>query len=345
MVDVSLIGRGAHVAGWFNTNAKRVTQARVEAFRATLPDARVFAASTFEQAREHADALAKSLPDIVFCGGGDGTVVTLLNLLRDRGVTRFPIIGLFRLGTGNGWPSAVGAGKYEQELKRLPKLHLTPLTQRFQLVEVEGRVCQFAGVGWDASLLHDYKRNLEKRQKQILAGGLAATLSKGVGGYLYSLFRITVPEELARAREGRTRLKLENIGEPALTLDGRGQIISAPHEPTLYEGPMSIAATGVEPYWGAKFKAFPHAQRVPGRINFRVYDGHVLVGVNNMFKLWRGDDVPGMYDWWVTGVRLHLSRPMPYQVGGDVVAPREVLDVTMARETVDLIDWSAAPKK
>jgi hypothetical protein len=67
----------------------------------------------------------------------------------------------------------------------------------------------------------------------------------------------------------------------------------------------------------------------------------VLVGVNNMFKLWRGDELPGMHDWFVTKVRLHVSRPMPFQVGGDVVAPREVLDVALARETVDLVDWAA----
>jgi diacylglycerol kinase family enzyme len=341
MSQVELIGTGAQVAGWFNTHAKRVTQLRVEAFRAALPEATVHACSTFDEAKAHADKLVKNPPKIIFCGGGDGTVVTLLNFLRERGMTKFPLIGLFKLGTGNGWPSAVGAHRYERELKRLPTMKLAPQTKLFQLCEVEGRVCQFAGVGWDATLLHDYKRNLEKRQSQLVAGGVAAALSKGVGGYLYSLFRLTVPDELARLRDGRTRLKLENIGEPALTFDGVGNIIPAPNGRMLYEGPMSIGACGVEPYWGAKFMAFPHAYAVPGRLNFRVYDRHVLHGVNNMFKLWRGQELPGMYDWFVTGVRLHLSRPMPYQIGGDVVAPREVVDFTMAKETVELVDWSA----
>ncbi|MFZ5441400.1 MAG: diacylglycerol/lipid kinase family protein [Myxococcota bacterium] len=344
MSAVELIGRGGRVAGWFNTHAKRVTPLRVEAFRRQLPEARVFTASTFDEAKVHADELAKELPDVIFCGGGDGTVVTLLNFLRERGVKKFPLVGLFRLGTGNGWPSAVGARRYERELTHLPDVPLQAPTQHFELLEVEGRVCQFAGVGWDATLLHDYKRNLEKRQKQLVAGPLAHTMSKGLGGYLYSLFRLTVPGELARLREGRTRLRLENLGEPALTFDGRNQIIHAPNDPHLYEGPMSVASAGTEPYWGAKFKAFPHARLVPGRFNFRVYDRQVLVGVNNMFKLWQGHDVPGMYDWWLTGVRLHLSRPMPYQVAGDVVEPREVLDFTLAKESVELVDWAAVAK-
>lgn len=336
-----LLGRGAEVAAWFNTHAKRVTSARVDAFRATLPEARVYACTTFEDAERFADELVKSPPRILFCGGGDGTVVALLNALRKRGATRFPVIGLFKLGTGNGWPSAVAARRYEKELERLPRLPLEPPTKHFQLCEVEGRLCQFCGVGWDATLLNDYRRNLQNRQAQLLAGGLAARLSKGLGGYLYSLFRITVPEELQRAREGGISLRLENLGEPAFTLDAKRQRVLVPAEQkTLYEGPMSIGAAGIEPYWGSKFMAFPYALSVPGRMNFRVYDRHVLIGVNNMFNLWQGKELPGMHDWWITGVRLHLSRPMPFQVGGDVMETREVVDFLMAKETVDLVDWS-----
>lgn len=327
------------MAGWFNTHAKRVTESRVDAFRRTLPAARVYACSTFEEAERHADELVKSPPRVLFCGGGDGTVVALLNSLRARGATKFPLIGLFKLGTGNGWPSAVGARRYEKELRRLERMPLSPPTKHFQLCEVEGKLCQFTGVGWDATLLNDYRRNLENRQAQLLAGGAASRLSKGLGGYLYSLFRITVPEEVQRAREGRTMLKLENLGEPALTLDAQRQRVLTT-QTTLYEGPMSIGAAGIEPYWGSKFMAFPYAMAVPGRMNFRVYDRHVLVGVNNMFNLWFGKELPGMHDWWVTGVRLHLSRPMPFQVGGDVMGTREVIDFKMASETVDLIDWS-----
>ena len=336
-----MIGRGAEVAGWFNTHAKRVTQARVDAFRAALPEARVYECSSFEEGERHADALVKSPPRVLFCGGGDGTIVALLNSLRKRGASKFPLIGLFKLGTGNGWPSAVGARSYETELRGLPALCLDAPSRHFQLCEVEGKLCQFAGVGWDATLLHDYNLNLEKRKP----GALSARFAKGLGGYLYSLFRITVPDELRRARKAPTTLKVENLGEPAMTFDAQRQRVLLPaSQTTLYEGKMSIATVGIEPYWGGKFMAFPHALAVPGRMNFRVYDRHVLTGVNNMFNLWFGKELAGMYDWWVTGVRLHLSRPMPFEVGGDVMGTREVIDFKMAAETVDLIDWSEVAK-
>ena len=334
------IGRGAHVAAWFNGRAKRVTPARIERLHRELPEAHVYASNSLDEARGYAAELVRHPPRLLLCGGGDGTIVTLLNLLREAGARQFPTIALLKLGTGNGWPIAVGARRYEKTLPLLPRLSEHPPTRRYHLIEVEGRLCHFTGVGWDATLLHDYKRNLEKRENQVLAGRIASQASQGLWGYLYSLFRITVPEEMARHREGRTRLHLENTGEPALTLNDAGHAVPV-KESTLYEGPMSVAACGTEPYWGAAFKAFPKAHAVPGRLNFRVYDRHVLIGVNNMFKLWRGDELPGMFDWFVTGVRLHLSRPMPFQVGGDVVEPRQVLDVKLARETVELVDWAA----
>lgn len=340
MSAVESIGRGAHVAAWFNGRAKRVTPARVKRLARELPEARVYASSSLAEAKDFAARLAQHPPRLLLCGGGDGTIVTLLNLLREAGAREFPTIALLRLGTGNGWPIAVGARSYEKTLPLLPRLAHRPPTRRYHLIEVEGRLCHFTGVGWDATLLHDYRRNLERRQNQVVGRRVASTMSEGLGGYLYSLFRLTVPGELQRHREGRTRLVLENLGAPAQTLDGAGQVVPVPGA-TLYDGPMSVAAAGTEPYWGAAFKAFPKAHAVPGRLNFRVYDRHVLVGVNNMFKLWRGDDLPGMHDFFVEGVRLTLSRPMPYQVGGDVVAPREVLEVRLAKETVDLVDWAA----
>jgi diacylglycerol kinase family enzyme len=336
---VERIGRGAQVAAWFNARAKRVTPDRVEQLRRVLPEARVFASSSFDEARVHAAALVRHPPRLLLCGGGDGTVVALLNLLREEGAKEFPTLGLLRLGTGNGWPIAVGALRYEKTLPLLPRMAERPPVRRYHLIEVERRLCHFAGVGWDATLLHDYRRNLEKRKQQRVGSRLASRASQGVWGYLYALFRITVPEELSRHRAGRTRLRLENLGAPAQVLDASARLVEV-HDATLYDGPMSVAACGTEPYWGAAFKAFPKAHAVPNRLNFRVYDEHVLVAVSNMFKLWRGDELPGMYDWFVTGVRLHLSRPMPFQVGGDVVAPREVLDVHLAQETVDLVDWA-----
>lgn len=338
------IGKGEDVALWFNGNAKRVTPKVIAAFREQLPRARTYVASTFESAREMAKELAASPPLLLFCGGGDGTAVTLLNFLREAGSSVFPRMGLLQLGTGNGWPRATSAPGWKTSLKKIPDMSVEPRTTRFQLVEVEGQLCQFAGVGWDAIVLHDYKRNLEKRASQLVASELAAKLHKGTLGYLYSTFRITVPEEIDKLRRsGRTRVVLENLGEPAIALDARGDPLALPKSSQrLFEGFVSVGAAACEPYWGLGFKAFPHAQRFPGRINIRVYDRPIHEAVMRAVALWRGGlSDSGMHDFFVTKARMKFSRAVPFQIGGDVLGLREEIEVAVAKETLELVEWRA----
>lgn len=337
------IGKGEDVALWFNGNAKRVTPKVISAFREKLPRARMYVASDFESARAMAKELAASPPLLLFCGGGDGTAVTLMNFLREANISVFPRMGLLQLGTGNGWPRATNAPSWKTSLKKIPDMSVEARCTRFQLVEVEGQLCQFAGVGWDAIVLHDYKRNLEKRASQILASELTAKIHKGTLGYLYSTFLITVPEELDKLRHGRTRVVVENMGEPAIALDGNGDPMALPKSSTrLFDGFVSVGAAACEPYWGLGFKAFPHAQRFPGRINVRVYDRPIHEAVMRAASLWRGGlKDTGMHDYFVTRARMTFSRAVPFQIGGDVLGLREQVDVAVAKETLELVEWGA----
>ncbi len=283
-------------------------------------------------------------PALLFCGGGDGTVSRLLNWLREAGMTAFPPIALLRLGTGNGWPNAVGAPPYKQAVSMLPKLSRTPPVRRFDLVETEGILSQFAGVGLDATVLHDYASNLEKRKSQPVGSRLAKKLNEGLGGYLYSVFTVTVPRDIALNRkEGRVQVTIENLGAPALTVDAQGKPVPVLHAPTrLYRGPISVGGAAVEPEWGARFKAYPFAQLVPRTLNMRVYDRTAFQAALNMFKLWRGaHPLPGMFDFFVTRARMSFSRPMPFQVAGDPIGLRESIEFSVAPQTVDMLDWNA----
>lgn len=337
------IGKGEDVALWFNGRARRVTPKVIAAFKEKLPRARTYVCSDFDSARQMAKELAASPPLLLFCGGGDGTAVTLLNFLREAGSTVFPRIGLLRLGTGNGWPRATNAPSWSTSLKKLPEMSTEARTTRFQLVEVEGKLCQFAGSGWDATVLNDYKRNLERRASQPIASDFAEKMHKGTFGYLYATYRITVPEEIDRLRKGRTRVLVENLGEPAITLDPRGDPLALPRSSErLYEGFMSVGAAACEPYWGLGFKAFPHAQRFPGRINVRVYDRPIHQAVLRSLTLWRGGHGDsGMHDYFVTKARLTFSTPVAFQIGGDVIGMRERIEVAVAKETLELVEWNA----
>ncbi len=338
------LGLGDDCAAWFNGRAKQVTPKVVRDFSAALPNARVFLSKSFEDAKKFAGEIARRPPALLFCGGGDGTISKLLNWLREAGMSGFPPICLLRLGTGNGWPNAVGAPPFRKALRCLPGLSWTPPIRRFNLIEIEGTLSQFACVGLDATVLHDYGQNLQKLKNNPVGGKFVAQLNKGLLGYLYSTFTVTVPQDIANnRRHGPVRVTLENLGAPALTLDTHGKPVPVAHAPTkLYEGPISVGGAAVEPEWGARFKAYPFAGLVPGTLNMRVYDRTAFEAARNMFKLWRGAfPLAGMHDFFITRARMTFSRPMPFQVAGDPVGPREVVEFQVAPQTVDLVDWNA----
>ncbi|MBX7098978.1 MAG: diacylglycerol kinase [Myxococcaceae bacterium] len=338
----TVLAAGSDIAFWFNAKAKRVTPKVIAAFREALPHARVLASGSLEDAKREAQTLVEKPPRLLFCGGGDGTVVVLLNLLRELGAKSFPTIALLQLGTGNGWPRATGAPPWRAALKRLGKIPLPPPTQRFNLVEVEGRLCHFTGVGWDGIILHDYRRNLEKRRSQLVASRFATRLHSSVFGYLYSVARITVPEQMALNRKhGRATVRVENLGPDAYRLDENGQSVELPKgQVVLHEGPHSIAAAATEPFWGGGFRAFPYAMAMPGYVNVRLYDRPVLEGFLNTPRLWRGGiGLPGFHDFFLTRGRFVFSREVPFQVGGDVVGPRDSLELNVAKESVQLMRW------
>lgn len=342
----SMTGRidsGGSVAAYFNARAKQVTPKVVSLFKERLPDARVFACSTFEEARLAAQELVSHPPRVLLVGGGDGSIITLLNFLRDAGAASFPTLGLFKLGTGNGWPRETGAQGYKDTLRWLPRCPLPTPVRHFELADVGGHLCHFAGTGWDATVLDHYRLSLERRAQALVASKLAAAAHKGALGYVYAILRHTVPEETLRAREGRVRLTIRNLGAHAHIIDKEGR----PHplkrkDGIVWRGPMGFAGIATEPQWGAAVRAFPFATLVPGTISVRAFDRHVLHAVRHGVEFWTGQHFPGMHDFLCTHVRFELSQPMAWQLGGDPMGKRDTLEMKLAPFGVDLVDWPRA---
>ncbi len=331
------------VAALLNGRARKVTPSVVRALRRALPASTILVSEDLDQARRHVRTLIGERPAVILSGGGDGAAVRLLNSWREEGGGELPTVGILRLGTGNGWAHVVGAPGFSAHLRSLSRLDGEALpVQEFTLIEVEGHLCHFAGVGWDARILNDYQRNLDRRSSQLVGSRFASWLHKGKRGYFYSVARITVPGEWMRMhREGQARVTLENLGPDAFVL-ADGKPAPLPEASTLHEGPISVGAASTVPEWGYGLRAFPYALFKPGFINVRIYDGHVLDAVLNAVKIWRGLEVPGLRDWFATGVRMRFSRPMPFQIGGDPMGERTEIVLRAARETVRVVDWRRA---
>ena len=345
------IGRGAGVAALLNGRAKRVNAKVVRALERALPDALILVSEDLEQARRQAALIVESKPTLVLSGGGDGAVVKLLNLLREEGGgAPFPLIGVLKLGTGNAWARVSGAGDY---WKLVEELHTFPRElphTSYDLVEVEKTLCHFAGVGWDAQVLNDYLRNLDRRSSQLLGSRTAAWIHRGVPGYLYATARITVPEERRAVRaHGQARVTVENRGGPAWIVDelGCATLMQDPDgSPArfLYEGNIGVGAAATTPEWGFGFKAFPYARLQPRRMQLRLYDRKVFEAVKIAPRLWFNvpPRPPGMHDLLVDRIVMRFSRPMPFQIGGDGKGLRSSIELAVAAETAPIVDFGAA---
>jgi diacylglycerol kinase family enzyme len=325
------------IAVMVNLRARRGSERIGGLVQRFFPRARLALTRSLEEARTWiSEQLRPNPPTLLLAGGGDGTITGLLNELREQGVA-LPAIGVLPLGTGNAWARVTGAPKPAVALQQIAACgeRLPPL-RPFSLVRVENKVAPFAGTGWDAEMVQDFKDQLEK-----FPPGPLREANAGLRGYLGAMFTRTVPRHTFG--EGNPRVKVYNLAGPALTIDARGSIIPIPNAgpgALLYEGPAGVAGAATTPEWGFGFKSFPFAQAVPQRLSVRVYGAGVLEATRNMFKLWRGEHpLPKMHDFFVERVRMEFDREVPFQMGGDTMGMRRSLEFDLADESVNLVDW------
>ncbi|MBU8896702.1 diacylglycerol kinase [Corallococcus sp. H22C18031201] len=324
-----------NIAVLVNLRARKGTEGIGGLVRRLLPRARVALTRSVDEARDWiSDHLRHDPPNLLLAGGGDGTITGLLNELRMQGVA-LPAIGVLPLGTGNAWARVTGAPRPSVALKQIAALgeRLPPL-RPFSLVRVDGKVAPFAGTGWDAEMIQDFKN-------QLAAAGPLKSQQAGLRGYLTAMFTRTVPRHLFG--EGNPQVSVYNVGEPALTMDAHGAVQPIPHGgpgALLYRGPAGVAGAATTPEWGFGFKAFPFAQAVPHRLSVRVYGAGVMEATRNMFRLWRGEHpLPHMHDFFVQRLRMDFDREVPFQMGGDVLGMRRSIEFDLAEENVQLVDW------
>jgi hypothetical protein len=331
-----------------NANARRAGRVNEHALARVLPCARVSVTRSLEDVAEVARHIADETPDLVLAAGGDGTAMALLDRVRAerraRGETGGALlrIGLLKLGTGNGWARSIGAPGLGTALRHLATFlergygpHALPAA-RFHVLDVEGRLAPFAGTGWDAELVDDFHAQKEE------PGLLPRRVRSGLLGYLNGLATRTVPRNL---RLSRVEVEIVNTGAPALGVDRRGRPFQMEHgeEGTvLYRGPVSVCGAGTSTQWGFGFRAFPFARLLPGRFNLRMYVGTTKEALARVPLLWTGKHpLDKMHTWLLDRCTMRFSRPVPFQIGGDLLGHRDEIEYALAPETALVLDWRA----
>lgn len=337
------------VAVLLNANARRVTEKVVRKLSHVVPEADLFISRSELDARRIAQTVIERGYPAVFCGGGDGTFMGFANeLLRQVEVrSRYmpiqpPRFGILKLGTGNGMGALVNASpmkgdKFLEDVLRA-RAGEVPGYKRLDLLTVDGKRTQFAGVGVDGKLLNDYIW-----VKERFAKGPLRKLASGGPGYFGAVAFRTVPYCLAQGTW--TEAEAYNTGaRPALKLDAAGNVVGevAPGE-LLYRGRLMMAAAATIPYYGFKFRMFPFAGRQRGMMQLRIGVVTTTSVLANLPKLWKGTWFPDgrILDFAAEDVSFQFAKAMPFQVGGDAAGYRDQVRYQMAPEQLELLDFHA----
>lgn len=327
-----------------NGNAKSVTDDVISTLDQILLGGDLFVSRRIEDARQIAETLVERGYGTVLTGGGDGTFTTVVTEVvhaarrRERKLPRF---GLLKLGTGNALAWVVGASQAKGRglSADIQRLQNDAGSREIRLVEVEGYLTPFAGLGADAQVLADYnltKRRLSKTPLRAVAAGpvsyAVAAVTRSLPGYLLKKM---------------PHFRVINDGAPAYRVGEKGAIIGRGIEPgeTIFEGPARLCAMSTIPYYGFGFRMFPFADERGDRMHLRLSTISPTIFVRHFGAIWRGDfhrpDV--LFDYLVEKVVIESDPPMAFQIGGDAHGERARVAARITPEPIRLVDFYAPP--
>ena len=319
-----------------NARAKGWTGSVHEAVQRYVSREDLFLTETFHQARRAVDKILSTDYDAIFAGGGDGTIVYLINEI-DRRVqsgqlerAAAPPVGVLRLGTGNALATYLGSDDIIDDLRALRRgAQLT--VHDVNMLQSGGELFPFAGMGWDADILNDYEL-----VKDITRSTSLEQYATGLGGYAAAIITRTLPRVV---RQRPMHVTITNLGRRALRVNYQGEVLAefGPGD-ILYDAPARICAAASVPYWGFQVRMFPHADRYPDLFQVRCYSGNVPEVLMNLRDFWRGklrDEV--MHDHLVEHVRVEVhGAPVPYQTCGDAAGVEREVEWRITPQPVQL---------
>jgi diacylglycerol kinase family enzyme len=329
------------VAVVVNGNARRVSEDLVEVLDQIVQSGDLFVSRDLAEAERIARTIAERGYRTVLTGGGDGTFVHMVTLIVREAARRKrkpPRFGLLKLGTGNALAWVLGSQDERKNgvVADLGRLRTEGGSRSLRLLEVEGNLTPFAGLGVDAICLEHYDTT-----RDWLSRGALKPLATGPLAYTLSVVARSLPEFLIRPHP---HVRIVNEGAPVIVMGradkpiaeyGRGSVI--------YDGPSRLVAMSTIPYWGFGARIFPFADEREDRFSLRVCDITSLQVAAHIRSIWRGTyRADSVHDFLCERITIHYDDPMPLQIGGDVVGRRTVVAASLA-EPVEVVDYYAPP--
>ncbi len=332
------------VAVVVNGNAKNATADVISTLDQILSGGDLFVSRKLSDARHIAKTLVARGYGTVLTGGGDGTftimVTEVVHEARRLGKA-VPRFGLLKLGTGNSLAWVVGAqGADKQDLQAdIRRLMEDAGSRSMRLIEVEGFIAPFCGLGADAIVLADYGK-----VKGALSKTPLARVAPGPLSYILATTTRSIPGFLSRRMP---HCRVRNDGADAYRLGAKGAVIGPPIPTgqTLYEGPMRICALSTIPYYGYGFRMFPYAEERPDRMNLRIATIGPFSFIRHFGEIWRGEyeNEQEITDFLVDAVTIEVDPASDFQIAGDPRGPRSSISALLSPQPIRLVDFYAPP--
>ena len=321
-----------------NANARAVSDGLIEELAEIVPAGDLFLSRTLEDAAVFVRTIARRGYGQLLLGGGDGTLVTALTLLRQIGAAEglpMPAVGVLKLGTGNAMAKTVGAARAVVDANHVVRKGPAACRDVYLVETEDGNLTPFAGMGYDGAVLNDYV-SLKKACKDSPAG---KKLVESVWGYLGAMLLKTVPREFTSEMP---TIKVTSKSDAfVMVKTPHGDVEKRiPAGEVLFEGKAPIISIGAIRYFGYGFTMFPFAGSKAGYAHLRIGALPIPVILANLWpSVWNGSfRHDKLKDILVKDVTIESDRELPYQVGGDAAGHRKALSFKVADEPIRMIE-------
>lgn len=336
--------RSRRVAFLLNINAKSVTK-ELKKLQVLIPKEDLYLSRDLLEAESSISTIMDKGYAYIFCGGGDGTVVSTINLLNDYAKNHphahaLPI-GILGLGTGNALARFLHANKPQDDIEAiLGGKPIKPIM--VSMIESDsGQLTPFAGIGYDGELMNDFES-----VKDIFFNSPFRKLFSSVFGFTVAGVFKTLPRQLGKnlpiikvkSNQPCYRIKqVKGVDEEILIEEGK----------LLYHDVAPLICVGTIPWVGYGLTLFPFATKRPGYMHLRISAVPLPVCLASLYPtIWNGSfRHEKLFDFLVKDVVIESSESLPYQLGGDAMGYKKQLYFKVSSEPVSMAMLSLEKKK
>lgn len=308
-----------------NGNARRLGARMRAKLERVLPGGVRFTES-LEEARSTIRAEVRRGVDLLVLGGGDGTVVMGLTLLREAcraAGRREPAIGILRLGSGNAIADTIGAS--DDVIEDFERIVRGGGTRReIPMLEVLGVRAPFVGMGVDALLLEDHAA-VDRVVDRV---PIARSLMGGATRYALAVALRSVPRFAAGARPHAV---VTNLGSPAIEMRRTGPTgREEPAGQVLWSGTCTLVAGATIPFFGFGLKMFAFATRRHDKFHLRCGDAGLFEIMRNTPAAFRGEYFSEhVTDFLCDRVSIELDQETAIEAGGELLGRRDRVELAI----------------